>query len=62
MLARTVSAQVRSGAGLETVTRTQWWTQGVPWWTVIAADADGDTLFSQLQVIANVPDAHADRW
>jgi acyl-homoserine-lactone acylase len=127
MQARTVSVQVRSGAGLETVTRTQWWTrygavlasesspwtagtgqgdgrayalgdpnasnlrmldtlfalnhaervgdvlegirstQGVPWWTVIAADADGDTLFSQLQVVANVPDEHAEacvpaRW
>jgi acyl-homoserine-lactone acylase len=35
-------------------------TQGVPWWTVIAADADGETLFSQIQVVANVPDDHAE--
>jgi acyl-homoserine-lactone acylase len=35
-------------------------TQGVPWWTVIAADADGETLFSQIQVVANVPDEHAE--
>jgi acyl-homoserine-lactone acylase len=36
-------------------------TQGVPWWTVIAADAQGETLFSQIQVVANVPDEHLER-
>jgi acyl-homoserine-lactone acylase len=34
-------------------------TQGVPWWTVIAADARGRTLFSQMHVVPNVTDAHA---
>jgi acyl-homoserine-lactone acylase len=36
-------------------------TQGVPWWSVLAADADGHALWSQIQVLANVPDAHAER-
>jgi acyl-homoserine-lactone acylase len=36
-------------------------TQGVPWWSVLAADADGNTLFSQIQVLPNVSDAFAAR-
>jgi acyl-homoserine-lactone acylase len=36
-------------------------TQGVPWWSVLAADADGNTLFSQIQVLPNVSDEHAAR-
>jgi acyl-homoserine-lactone acylase len=35
--------------------------QGVPWWTVVAADADGQALWSQIQVLANVPDEHAEQ-
>jgi acyl-homoserine-lactone acylase len=35
--------------------------QGVPWWSVVAADADGQALWSQVQVLANVPDEHAER-
>lgn len=31
-------------------------TQGVPWWRVLAADADGQALLSQIQVVPNVPD------
>jgi acyl-homoserine-lactone acylase len=34
--------------------------QGVPWWSVVAADADGRALWSQIQVLANVPDEHAE--
>lgn len=34
--------------------------QGVPWWSVVAADAEGRALWSQIQVLANVPDAHAE--
>jgi acyl-homoserine-lactone acylase len=36
-------------------------TQGVPWWSVLAADAEGNTLFSQIQVLPNVSDAFAAR-
>jgi acyl-homoserine-lactone acylase len=36
-------------------------TQGVPWWTVTAADADGRALLSQIQVLPNVSDEHAAR-
>jgi acyl-homoserine-lactone acylase len=36
-------------------------TQGVPWWTVAAADADGQALLSQIQVVPNVNDEHAAR-
>jgi acyl-homoserine-lactone acylase len=36
-------------------------TQGVPWWSVLAADARGETLFSQMQVLPNVTDEHAAR-
>jgi acyl-homoserine-lactone acylase len=36
-------------------------TQGVPWWTVTAADQDGQALWSQIQVLPNVKDAHAER-
>jgi acyl-homoserine-lactone acylase len=36
-------------------------TQGVPWWTIIAADAEGDVLFSQNQVVANVTDEHLEK-
>lgn len=32
-------------------------TQGVPWWTVLAADADGQALLSQIQVVPKVTDA-----
>lgn len=35
--------------------------QGVPWWSVLAADAQGQALFSQLQVVPNVPDAQIER-
>jgi acyl-homoserine-lactone acylase len=35
--------------------------QGAPWWTVMAADAEGQALFSQIHVVPNVPDAHAER-
>jgi acyl-homoserine-lactone acylase len=35
--------------------------QGAPWWTVVAADAAGQALFSQIHVVPNVPDAHAER-
>jgi acyl-homoserine-lactone acylase len=35
--------------------------QGAPWWTVVAADADGRALFSQIHVVPNVPDEHAER-
>jgi acyl-homoserine-lactone acylase len=35
--------------------------QGVPWWTVVAADADGQALLSQIQVVPNVPDAMFER-
>jgi acyl-homoserine-lactone acylase len=31
-------------------------TQGVPWWSVLAADAEGEALLSQIQVVPNVPD------
>lgn len=31
-------------------------TQGVPWWSVLAADASGEALLSQIQVTPNVPD------
>jgi acyl-homoserine-lactone acylase len=31
-------------------------TQGVPWWSVLAADAEGQALLSQIQVVPNVPD------
>jgi acyl-homoserine-lactone acylase len=36
-------------------------TQGVPWWTVVAADSEGQALLSQLQVMPNVTDEHAER-
>jgi acyl-homoserine-lactone acylase len=36
-------------------------TQGVPWWTVIAADSDGEVLFSQIHSIPNVPDEQPER-
>jgi acyl-homoserine-lactone acylase len=35
--------------------------QGVPWWTVVAADAQGQALLSQIQVVPNVPDAMFER-
>jgi acyl-homoserine-lactone acylase len=35
--------------------------QGVPWWTVVAADAEGQALLSQIQVVPNVPDAMLER-
>jgi acyl-homoserine-lactone acylase len=35
--------------------------QGVPWWTVVAADARGQALLSQIQVVPNVPDAMLER-
>jgi acyl-homoserine-lactone acylase len=31
-------------------------TQGVPWWSVLAADADGQALLSQIQVVPKVTD------
>jgi acyl-homoserine-lactone acylase len=34
-------------------------TQGAPWWTVAAADADGEALLSQIHVVPNVTDEHA---
>jgi acyl-homoserine-lactone acylase len=36
-------------------------TQGVPWWSVAAADAQGQALLSQIQVLPNVSDEHAAR-
>lgn len=36
-------------------------TQGVPWWSVLAADAQGQALFSQIQVVPNVPDDMLER-
>jgi acyl-homoserine-lactone acylase len=36
-------------------------TQGVPWWSVLAADAEGQTLFSQVQVLPNLSDEQAAR-
>ena len=36
-------------------------TQGVPWWTVAAADSEGQALLSQIQVLPNVNDEHAAR-
>jgi acyl-homoserine-lactone acylase len=36
-------------------------TQGVPWWSVLAADSEGNTLFSQIQVLPNVSTEHAVR-
>jgi len=36
-------------------------TQGVPWWSVLAADADGEALFSQIQVVPNLPDEKLER-
>jgi len=36
-------------------------TQAAPWWTIMAADANGEALFSQIQVVANVSDAHLER-
>jgi acyl-homoserine-lactone acylase len=36
-------------------------TQGVPWWTVVAADSDGQALLSQIQVLPNITDDHAKR-
>jgi acyl-homoserine-lactone acylase len=36
-------------------------TQGVPWWTVLAADSEGQALLSQLQVMPNVTNEHAAR-
>lgn len=36
-------------------------TQGVPWWTVVAADAAGETLWSQVHVLPNVSNEHAER-
>ncbi|HWO11438.1 MAG TPA: penicillin acylase family protein, partial [Polyangiaceae bacterium] len=35
--------------------------QAAPWWTVVAADADGQALFSQLQVVAHVTDRQIER-
>lgn len=34
--------------------------QGVAWWSVLAADADGQAMWSQIQVLANVPYEHAE--
>ncbi|HKO92590.1 MAG TPA: penicillin acylase family protein, partial [Polyangiaceae bacterium] len=36
-------------------------TQGVPWWTVTAADSAGQALWSQIQVLPNVTNEHAER-
>jgi acyl-homoserine-lactone acylase len=36
-------------------------TQGVPWWTVVAADADGEALLSQVQVLPHLTDEQAER-
>lgn len=35
--------------------------QAAPWWTVVAADARGQTLWSQIQVVPNVPDELRER-
>jgi len=35
--------------------------QGVPWWSVLAADSQGEALFSQIQVVPNVPDEMLER-
>jgi acyl-homoserine-lactone acylase len=35
--------------------------QAAPWWTVVAADARGETLWSQIQVVPNVSDELLER-